>query len=287
MGRRNFFTAVAIVALAAITAVPAAAVPTSWNAYNDFYLSPTATGWGGATSPTVSGSAWGYYMGNVNANGFPATTGTFLSTSQMYRYSSYDPLSVGGPVYSTSGWAATGGAGFASYGDNVAWGAPGDLHSSLGSYPTPWFAGAPGLSQNLTNLIWMQSVWLGAPSAEGIASMLTWTAPETGDYSFSGLFVSGNQSGNGASAAIVDSLLGTAPLARTVLANNSTQSFSFQKSYTAGDVVQFQVGSNFTTGNAVGLQVVITAVPEPSTLCLAGLGCAAAAVYGFRRKRSA
>jgi len=197
MGRSNAFIAFAIGALAATGTAPALATAvTNWNAYDDFYLSPTATGWTGATSPTVSGSAWGYYMGNVNANGFPATTGTFLSTSQMYRYSSYDPLSAGGPVYSTSGWAATGGAGFAYYSDNVAWGAPGDLHSSLGSYPTPWFAGAPGLSQNLSNLIWMQSVWLGAGSAEGIASMLTWTAPATGEYSFSGLFVSGNQVGN-------------------------------------------------------------------------------------------
>jgi hypothetical protein len=84
--------------------------------------------------------------------------------------------------------------------------------------------------------------------------------------------------------AIVDSLLGTAPLARTVLANNSTQSFSFTKSYSAGDVVQFQVGNNFSIGNAVGLQLAI--VPEPSTVALAGLGLAAAAFYSFRRKRS-
>jgi hypothetical protein len=67
---------------------------------------------------------------------------------------------------------------------------------------------------------------------------------------------------------------------------NTTQSISFQKSYTAGDVVQFQVGSNFTTGNAVGLQLTIAAVPEPSTLCLTGLGLAAAGLYRFRRKRS-
>jgi hypothetical protein len=42
------------------------------------------------------------------------------------------------------------------------------------------------------------------------------------------------------------------------LSPNTTQSFSFTKSYAAGDVVQFQVGSDFKTGNAVGLQVNIS-----------------------------
>jgi hypothetical protein len=224
-------------------------------------------------------------MGNVNGNGFPSTTGTYLSTSQIYRYSSYDPLGAGGPVYSTSLWDNTGGAGFARYLDNVPWGAPGDLHSSLGSYPTPWFSGAPGLSQGFSNLMWMQSVWLGGASLEGIASMLTWTAPYTTNYTFTGLFVAGNQADNGASVAIMDSL-SAALLSRTSLAPNATNSFSFTKSYNAGDIVQFQVGSDFKTGNAVGMQLDIQAVPEPSTMSLAGLGLAAVALYSFRRRRS-
>jgi hypothetical protein len=286
MGRKNFFTAFAIAALAAITAVPASAVPTSWNAYNDFYLSPTAAGWGGATSPSAAGAAWGYYAANVNGFGFPTQIGAYFTptgagsgSQNMYQYSDVAPIGAGTYV-GASGWSNTGGAGFAYYGDTFSWG------SSLGSYPTPWFGGAPGLSQSLTNLMWFQSGWLSGGSSEGIAPVLTWTAPATGSYTFTGLFVSGDQSSNSAAVAIVDSLL-TTPLSRTVLANNSTQSFSFTKSYTAGDVVQFQVGNDFSSGNAVGLQAVITAVPEPSTLCLAGLGCAAAAVYGFRRKRSA
>ena len=115
--------------------------------------------------------------------------------------------------------------------------------------------------------------------------MLTWKAPATGEYSFSGLFVSGNQTGNGASAAIVDSLGGTAPLSRTTMSPNTTQSFSFQKSYTAGDVVQFQVGSNFTTGNAVGLQVSVITVPEPSAMVLLATAAAGAAVCAYRRRK--
>lgn len=268
--------AVAILASAA----SAQAVVTSWNAFNDFYLSPTAEGWSGATSPSAAGAAWGYYMGNVNGFGFPVTTGTYLTSGQIYKLSDVGPLSSDPTKYSNSLWDATGGAGFPRYLANTGWGV------SLGSYSVPWFSGAPGLSQNLTNLMWLQSGWLGGGGSEGIASVLTWQAPASGDYTFSGLFVSGDQSTNSASVAIVDSLLGTAPLGRTVLSNNSTQSFSFTKTYSAGDVVQFQVGNNFSTGNAVGLQAAITVVPEPSALALAGLGVAGAAYYRFRRQRS-
>jgi hypothetical protein len=275
------------VCLAAMSVTPLLkAQITSWNAYSNFYLSPTAAGWGGATNPSAAGAAWGYYMGNVNGSGFPATTGTYLSASQIYKFSSYDPLGAGGPVYSTSGWAATGGAGFAYYSDNVDWGAgAAGLHSSLGSYPTPWFDGAPGFSQGFSNLMWMQSVWLGGASLEGIASMVTWTAPYTANYTFTGLFVAGDQSGNGASVAIIDSLSASL-LSRASLAPNASTSFSFTNSYNAGDIVQFQVGSDFKTGNAVGLQLDIQAVPEPSTMSLAGFGLAAVALYSFRRRRS-
>ena len=278
---------------AAAVAAPARA-QTSWNAYNDFYLSPTAAGWGGATSPSATGAAWGQYMGNVNGvGGFPSNIGTYLSTSQLYRFSSVNPLGVSGTVRSQSFWDNTGGAGFARYVDNNPWNGPGVPvpHASLGSYPVPWFSGAPGLGDgpggsDFTNLIWMQSAYLSGtstPSGEGIASVLTWTAPATRTYDFSGLFVSGNQPTKSAAVAITDSLGGTAPLSRTVLANDAIQSFSFSKAYTAGDVVQFQVGNNLSSGNVVGLQVSI--VPEPSTwvMGLAGIACAG---WGAWRRRS-
>jgi len=265
-----------------VSAASARAQVTSWNAFNDFYLSPSAAGWGGATSPSAAGAAWGYYDANVNGFGFPTQIGSYFTptgagsgSQNLYQFSNVAPIGAGTYVGAPA-WDNTGGAGFARYGDTFSWG------SSLGSYPTPWFDGAPGLSQSLTNLMWFQSGWLSGTSSEGIAPVLTWKAPASGDYTFTGLFVSGNQPSNSAAVAIVDSLSG-APLARTVLANNSTQSFSFTKSYSAGDVVQFQVGNNFSTGNAVGLQLAI--VPEPSTVALAGLGLVAAGVYKFRRKR--
>lgn len=280
---RRFALAFAFAALASVSAVHAQI--TSWNAYSNFYLSPTAAGWGGATSPSAAGAAWGYYAANVNGFGFPTGIGSYFTptaagsgSQNLYQYSDVAPIGAGTYV-GTSGWAATGGAGFPYYGDTFSWG------SSLGRYDTPWFGGAPGFSQGLTNLMWFQSGWLGGGASEGIAPVLTWKAPTNGSFIFSGLFVSGDQAANSASVAIVDSLSAVS-LSRTVLANNSVQAFSFTNSYNAGDVVQFQVGNNFSGGNAVGLQLDVSVIPEPSTLSLAGLGVAAAALYRLRRKRS-
>ena len=270
--------------LAAIALAAPGRAALLWNAYNDFYLSPTAAGWGGATSPSLTGAAWGYYAANVNGFGFPTQVGSYFTptsagsgSQNMYQYSSVAPIGAGTYV-GTSGWAGTGGAGFPYYSDTFSWG------SSLGRYDTPWFGGAPGLSQGLTNLVWFQSGWLSGGSSEGIAPVLTWKAPTIGVYTFSGLFVSGDQAANTASVAIVDSL-NAAPLSRTVLANNSIQSFGFTNSYTLGDVVQFQVGNNFTAGNAVGLQLQIAAatVPEPSTI-FAGLILGGVALWQTRRR---
>jgi len=255
---------------------------TSWNAYSNFYLSPTAAGWSGDTSPSAAGSAWGYYAANVNGFGLPTGIGSYFTpttagsgSQNLYQYSDVAPIGAGTYV-GASGWAATGGAGFPSYGDTFSWG------SSLGRYDTPWFGGAPGLSQGLTNLMWFQSGWLGGGASEGIAPVLTWTAPTNGTFAFNGLFVSGDQAANSAAVAIVDSL--STALARTVLANNSVQAFSFTNTYNLGDTVQFQVGNNFSAGNAVGLQLDVSVVPEPSTMSLIGLGLAAASLLRLRRK---
>lgn len=256
----------------------------TWNAYSDFYLSPNNTtngpvpvsGWNGATSPSALGAAWGYYLANVNGFGFPTQSGSYSTlngsgsgSQNLFRYSNYSPLGNTGSSFSQSLWDPTGGAGFPRYADNMGWG------SSLGRFDTSttWWPGAPGYSKALNNMIWMQSGWLEGAGSEGIGTVLTWTAPETSAYTIAGQFIAGNQPGNSAAIAIVDSI-GTALLSRQGLSNDATQSFSFTVNYNAGDVIQFHVGNQFSTGNAVGLQVSATAIPEPSSglLLVSGLG---------------
>ena len=278
----NFTMARLAVSILLVGSVSGHAAPpvTSWNPYDDFYLSPATAGWGGATSPSSAGSSWGYYMGNVNGFGFPLQIGSYFTPDQsgsgsqsMYSYSSQSPLGSAS-LLGLSLWDPTGGAGFARYTDNQGWG------SSLGRYDNAWFSGAPAMN----NAMWMQSGWLGGGASEGIAPVLTWTAPSTGTYSLVGQFLAGAQGANGASVAIVDSL-GTSLLARTTLASSEASSFSFTKTYNAGDVVQFQVGSNFTTGNAVGLQTTINQIPEPSSVALLTAGLAAFGLTrAFRRE---
>ena len=244
-----------LLALAGFFLSPSAyAQATSWNAYRDFYLSPTVSGWGGSTYPSAFGSAWGYYMGNVNGSGFPASVGTYLTSGQIYKYTSHNPAgSSDGTAYGTTLWDATGGAGFARYRDTLSWG------TSLGRYDNPWFAAAPAAS----NRIWMQAGWLGGGASEGIASILTWTAPTAGTYDFTGSFQVGEQANSGASIAIVDST-GGIPLARTAATMGSNQAFNFRKTLNQGDVVQFQVGTNYKTGAAVGLDVDVAMVEVTS-----------------------
>lgn len=272
---------VGLVLLVGSVAGHAAPPVTSWNPYDDFYLSPTATGWGGATSPSSAGSAWGYYMGNVNGFGFATQIGSYFTPDQsgsgsqsLYRYSSVSPLGSAS-LLGQSLWDPTGGAGFARYTDNQSWG------SSLGRYDNAWFPGAPAMN----NAMWMQSGWLGGGGSEGIAPILTWTAPSTGTYSLVGQFLAGNQGANGASVAIVDSL-GASLLSRSTLASTQSSSFNFIKTYNAGDVVQFQVGSNFTTGNAVGLQATINQIPEPSSSVLLTAGLAAFGLTRAMRRKA-
>ena len=125
---------------------------------------------------------------------------------------------------------------------------------------------------------------MGGATRDGIAPVLTWTAPETSAYTFAVQYIAGNQLGNGAAVAIVDSL-GTALLSRTVLNPNVGGSFSFTASYNAGDVVQFQTGADFKIGNAVGWQVTATAIPEPSSGMLLTAGLGALGLINLRRRR--
>ena len=247
----------------------------TWNARNDFYfdstsytVSPVEFGpWQGATTPAGASLAWGYYAANVNFfDGFPATIGSYFgpgnntsSNQVLLAMANYQPLGPGQLQI-----AGGGVSGSADAYDPYAGAAPGFARYAsvivgpaveLGVYGSPWFPYAP---QAASGAIWMQPVWLGGTTdeGEGIANVLTWTAPAAGTYTFSGSFVIGgtDPSASGASFAIVDSL-GNIPLPRAVGNQTSTHFFDFTQELSAGDVLQFQVGSGFAPAAAVGLNV--------------------------------
>ena len=137
----------------------------------------------------------------------------------------------------------------------------------------------------MNNAMWLQSGWLGGGGSEGIASVLTWTAPEAGVYTFAGQFLAGDQSLNSAAIAIVDSLGSSNLISKTILGNSASRAFNFTVSYNAGDTIQFQVGNNFSVGNAVGLQVTATSIPEPSSGMLLTAGLGALGLVNLRRRR--
>lgn len=247
-----------------------------WNAYEDFYLDPAASGWRGASGPSKSGTAWGYYVANVNGyGGYPRRIGVAFAPGpfsvetperNLYAYSpSFQPLGAVNGVLGATAWDATNGTGFPRYTDTRKRG------SSLGRYEMPWFAAAPGFvasgPQPRENRIWLQAGYLGntgengRPPAEGVCPVLVWKAPAAGTFAIAGSFligVNGDPAEHGASIAIVDST-GRALMGRQGVDQGKSYPFSYSGSYAAGDVIQFQVGTDFKVGAPVGLDVTITA----------------------------
>ena len=251
---------------------------TNWNAKRDFYLSPTAAGWTGATTPNDAGTAWGYYAANVNGTPFANEIGTYFTldgsgggSQSLYRYSSYSPLGNTGYFFNNTTFDAIGGPGLPAYRDNLSWG------TSLAFFDTPWYDGAPGYASEARGGIWMKAGWLGGNAAEGIAPVVTWTAPYSGIYDFRGSFQVGKNGpdiANGASLAIVANT-GAAPMERTVATQGMNYPFAFRRTLNQGDVIQFQVGTDFKTGAAVGLNADVTRVGDvdqkvPSSVSLNG-----------------
>lgn len=266
-----------LVVVAAALAMPAVTcgADQAWNAYDDFYLDPAVDGWQGANRPSNSGTAWGYYAANLNGyGGYPRKIGVYFASGPfsaetpercLYAYSpSYQPLGAGNGVVGTSQWDATNGTGFPRYADTQKWG------SSLGRYDSPWFPGAPGHAadgpQPRENRIWLQAGYLGntgengQPPAEGICPVLVWKAPTAGTFAIAGSFLigrNGDPTTNGASIAIVDSK-GRELMGRQGVVQGKSYEFRHSETYEAGDALQFQVGTDFKIGAAVGLDLTIT-----------------------------
>ena len=245
----------------------------NWNAYNDFYLAPTAAGWTGATTPGTMGAAWGYYDANVNGFGLPTQIGSFFTadgtgsgSQNLYKLSTNSPLGSASLV-GASGWFDTGGAGFPVYTNSASypWG------TSLGRYDTPWFEAAPPAS----NRIWLQASQIGNTNAEGIAPVLSWTAPVSGYYTVDGSWVVGNTNApsSGASLAIADSSGLTYD--RYSAATGSSNAFTYTTYYAAGSVIQFQVGSDFKVGAPVGLAADVSGTSSSNTAYFVNTGMSA------------
>jgi hypothetical protein len=90
--------------------------------------------------------------------------------------------------------------------------------------------------------------------------LLVWKAPTAGTFAIAGSFLigrNGDPTTNGASIAIVDST-GRELMGRQSVAQGKSYEFRYSEKYEAGDVVQFQVGTDFKIGAPVGLDVTIT-----------------------------
>ena len=230
----------------------------SWNAHRDFYFDSTSTAnnapaWAGAKAPSAAGSAWGYYAANANGNGFPSQIGSYFGTSSLYPMANHNPAGGGSPAgEQKDAYDAADGANFARYARQF----EGKVFS-VGSFNRPWFPGAPGHPGG-GSAVWLQAAWLDNPAGEGIATVLTWTAPSAGTFSFSGSFQIGNNGENSAASTAIVASTEEVLLARSTPAMGSNQAFKFEKAFKKGDTVQFQVGTGGKIGAAVGLNVEVT-----------------------------
>lgn len=241
----------------------------TYNAFDDFYVNVPATGGNGnytratwiANTGTVpfdtgltNANTWGYAGGNFNGVGAPSSVGTYVTGGNFYS------LTLGG-TFSGPGASYDLGGGNFWIGYNDQYGAATPGQTQIGKYTKEWFAGSPNYKGNTngTNnkFLWLQGTGLGS-ATDGLGALLTWTAPKSGTFQFSGSYVNGNY-GPSTSFAIVDSL-NTPLLAKQTLApSSSTNSFNFSRTYSAGDVVQFQAGTPVAAqGSPLGLSVAVS-----------------------------
>ena len=249
---------VLILAMGGVDSSRAQSSVSKWNAHRDFYFDSTSTAnnspaWAGAKSPSAAGSAWGYYAANANGNGFPSQIGTYFGASSLYPMANHNPAGGGAPAGTEAdAYDAANGANFARYARQFE-----GKTFSVGSFERPWFEAAPGYPAG-GGAVWLQAAWLGSATGEGLATVLTWTAPSAGTFSFNGSFQIGQNGENSAASTAIVASTDEVLLARSTPAMGSNQAFKFEKTLKKGDTVQFQVGTDCKVGAAVGLNVEVT-----------------------------
>jgi len=255
---------VLILAMGGVDSSRAQSSVSKWNAHRDFYFDSTSTAnnspaWAGAKSPSAAGSAWGYYAANANGNGFPSQIGTYFGASSLYPMANHNPAGGGAPAGTEAdAYDAANGANFARYARQFE-----GKTFSVGSFERPWFEAAPGYPAG-GGAVWLQAAWLGSATGEGIATVLTWTAPSAGTFSFNGSFQIGQNGENSAASTAIVASTDEVLLARSTPAMGSNQAFKFEKTLKKGDTVQFQVGTDCKIGAAVGVNVEVTSSVKDS-----------------------
>lgn len=255
---------VLILAIVGVHSSQAQSSVSKWNAHRDFYFDSTSTAnnapaWMGAKAPSAAGSAWGYYGANANGNGFPTQIGSYFGTPSLYPLANHNPAGGGAPAGAeVDAFDFGDGANFARYARQFE-----GKTFSVGSFDRPWFEAAPGYPAG-GGAVWLQAAWLDNPAAEGLATVLTWTAPSAGTFRFSGSFQIGNNGENSAASTAIVASTEEVLLARSTPAMGSNQPFKLEKTFKKGDTVQFQVGTGGKIGAAVGLNVEVTSSVKDS-----------------------
>jgi len=255
---------VLILAIVGVHSSRAQSSVSKWNAHHDFYFDSTSTAnnapaWAGAKVPSAAGSAWGYYGANANGNGFPSQIGSYFGTPSLYPMANHNPAGGGAPAGDQKdAYDAADGANFARYARQFE-----GKTFSVGCFDRPWFDGAPGYPAG-GGAVWLQAAWLDNPACEGLATVLTWTAPSAGTFSFSGSFQIGQNGENSAASTAIVASTDEVLLARSTPVMGSNQPFKFEKTFKKGDTVQFQVGTGCKIGAAVGLNVEVTSSVKDS-----------------------
>ncbi len=237
-----------------------------------------------ADGGNIAPNAWNYAAGNLTGGAFPTQVGTYLSDSAGFRYGL-----TAGNTWAGPGQSYTFGPGTYYIGyDMPVW-----PNIQVGKYNYIWDFTVPGwtgaVGYNSGQYLWVRPMYHGIDSVDNSAAMLEWTAPTAGTYSFTAAFAPGDYvpfGGSTVSYAVVDSNGGLLVPRQVVAQGSVVQTFTFNDTLNAGDIVQFQVGAPTATASPVGVLVQVSAVPEPNSAALIGLG-AVLSVLILRRENLA